>query len=320
MQDAAHGNAELTGELRKFLLGRGASLVGFGDVSRMEGAPEIQRPERYLANAKSMISIALHINEGCCDHVAQKKVASWHSYQIFTLGIINPSLDRLAFEASTFLEDRGHTAYPFPANSPHLLRPSREYPGGPGDISHKHVAVACGLGELGWHTMVLTPEFGTRQKLTTVLTTAPLAPDAIMAQGDLCDPRACGYQCARVCPTAAIPKAGTDETTVKASMDGVLLRYGKLVGWRCRWGCSGMIKATGGYKSIPIPKEEPTEDELLGYKAQMDPWQLREHSKSYAGLVPYCGKCLGVCPVKQGKHPFKKRVDELSSFPRTTQE
>jgi len=56
------------------------------------------------------------------------------------------------------------------------------------------------------------------------------------------------------------------------------------------------------------------------YKAQMDPWQLREHTKSYAGLVPYCGKCLGICPVKRGKHPFKKRVDELSSSSRTTHE
>ena len=56
--------------------------------------------------------------------------------------------------------------------------------------------------------------------------------------------------------------------------------------------------------SLPIPKEEPMKDELLEYKAQMDPWQLWEHTKSYAGLVPYCGKCLGICPVKQGKHPF----------------
>lgn len=281
-----HGDTKLTGELREFLRERGASLVGFGDVSRMEGAPEIQRPERYLANARSMISIALHINEGCCDHVAQREVASWHSYQIFTLGIVNPILDRLAFEASTFLEDRGHTTYPFPANSPHLLRPSREYPGGPGDISHKHVAVACGLGELGWHTMVMTPEFGTRQKLTTVLTTAPLAPDAIVAQGELCDPEACGYQCARACPTAAIPRAGTGETTVQVSMDGVRLRYGRLVGWRCRWGCSGMLKATGGYKNIPIPNEEPTEDELLEYKAQMDPWQLRDITSRTPGWCP----------------------------------
>jgi hypothetical protein len=69
-----------------------------------------------------------------------------------------------------------------------------------------------------------------------------------------------------------------------------------------------MLKATGGYKTIPLPKQEPTEDELLEYKAQMDPWQLREHNKSYAGLVPYCGKCLGTCPVKQGQHPFTKGI------------
>ena len=299
-------DAELTAALREFLLRRGASLVGFGDPSRMEGAPDIQRPDRYLADAMGMISIALHISEGCCDHVAQESVASWHSYQIFTLGIVNPSLDRLAFEASTFLEDRGYIAYPFPANAPHDFRPTREHPGGLGDISHTHIAVACGLGELGWHTMLLTPEFGTRQKLTTVLTTAPLTPDPMAPQGELCDPEACGYQCARACPTAAIPNAETPDTSPEVNMDGMRLRYGKLVGWRCRWGCSGMLRSTGGYKNIPIPREEPTADELLGYKAQMDVWQLREQTKSYAGLVPYCGKCLGVCPVKRGEQPFRK--------------
>lgn len=299
---------KLTEELREFLLRRGASLVGFGDVSSMKGAPEIQRPERYLPDAKSMISIALHISEGCCDHVAQKKVASYHSYQIFSMGIVNPSLDRLALAASTFLEERGHIAYPFPANFPHVLRPTPEYPGGPGDISHTHVAVACGLGGFGWHSMVQTPEFGTRQKFTTILTTAPLVPDPMMVQGELCDPEACGYQCARACPTAAIPKARTEETTAEVNINGIRLEYGKLVGWKCRWGCSGMLKSTGGYKNIPMPKEEPTEDELLVYKAQVDRWQLRVETKSYAGAVPYCGKCLGVCPVKRGKHPFKKKA------------
>ena len=127
-----------------------------------------------------------------------------------------------------------------------------------------------------------------------------------MAQGDLCDPEACGYRCARACPTAAIPTAKTEETTAEVNMNGVRLEYSKLIGWRCRWGCSGMLKTTGGYKDILMPDEEPTEDELLKYKAQMDPWQLREERKSYAGAVPYCGKCLGVCPVKQGKRPFRK--------------
>lgn len=317
-QTTVAGDEKLTRRLRKFLLQHGASLVGFGDVSRMDGAPAIQCPERYLPNARSMVSIALHINEGCCEHVARKDVASWRSFQIFTLGIVNPSLDRLALDASTFLEDRGFIAYPFPANSPHTIRPTPEYPGGPGDISHKHVAVACGLGELGWHSMLLTPQFGTRQKLTTLLTTAPLVADPIMDQGTLCNPEACGFQCAKVCPTAAIPKVRTEETKLDVRMNDTLIEYGKLIGWRCRWGCSGMLKSTGGYKNIPMPDEEPAEDELLKYKAQMDPWQLREHTKSYAGLVPYCGKCLCVCPVKQGLHPFEKRERQAASSKQQT--
>ena len=45
--------------------------------------------------------------------------------------------------------------------------------------------------------------------------------------------------------------------------------YAKIVGWRCRWGCSGMLKCTGGYKDIPMPDAEPTPDELLRYKAEV---------------------------------------------------
>lgn len=46
---------------------------------------------------------------------------------------------------------------------------------------------------------------------------------------------------------------------------------------------SGMLKSTGGYKNIPMPREEPTDEELLVYKAQVDRWQLREETKSYIG-------------------------------------
>lgn len=297
---------QLTEELRAQFKKEGASLVGFANIERYNGAPKNQHPRRYLPDTRSLISIAIHINEGVCEHVAQKNVATWHSFQIYTLGIVNPLLDRLALTAAMYLEDRGYLAYPFPANSPHDIRPTREYPGGPGDISHKHVAVACGVGELGWHTMLLTPEFGTRQKLVSVITTAPLAADPMLKPGSLCDAETCGYLCAKSCPTAAIPKKKIPEVTVGLTMDGHRMEYSKLIGWRCRWGCSGMLKNTGGYKNIPMPKEEPLEEELLKYKAQMDPWQLREQTKTYAGLVPYCGKCLCVCPVKRGRRPFTR--------------
>ena len=196
-----------------------------------------------------------------------------------------------------FLEKLGYRAYPFPANMPHISKPSEEYPGGPGDISHKHVAVACGLGQIGWHNLLISPQFGTRQKLTTIITGAPLEPDP-MCEDRLCDPLACGFQCARACPTAAIPGTLGAKTTIR--MRDKPVQYAKIVGWRCRWGCSGMLKSAGGYTDVPMPDEEPTAEELLRCKAQLDPWQVRLKATS-GGLLPYCGRCLCVCPAGRSR-------------------
>jgi len=287
--------ARLTGALRSYLQEEGADLVGFGDVSRLDGAPEEMRPQRYLPDARFMISIGVRVNEAVCDLIARHARAgtdppSYHSYQLFTLVMINRELDRLAYLGAKFIEDRGHRAYPFPANVPHILKPSKEYPGGPGDVSHKHIAVACGLGRIGWHTMLITPQFKTRQKLVSIVTNAPLVSDPMYGE-TLCDPVACGTYCATVCPTSAIP-TDTDRK-VSCVIGGMEVVYGRLEGWRCRWGCSGMLKCTGGYTDIPIPGEEPTDEELLVYKSRVDPWQTR--LKNYVGLVPYCGRCYTVC-------------------------
>jgi len=280
-------------------------LIGFGPVERLQGSPEIMQPTRYLRDGTSLISIALHVNEAACDLIAESirgegLPASYHSYQMFTLTIINPQLDRLAYLGAKFLEQRGYRAYPFPANLPHVLKPSSQYPGGPGDISHKHVAVACGLGRLGWHTLLITPQFGTRQKLVSIVTNAPLEPDP-MCDTELCDPLECGFQCARGCPTAAIPS--TLSRRIRIEIGGMPTEYAAIVGWRCRWGCSGMLKCTGGYKDIPLPDTEPTAEELLRYKAQVDPWQDR--LRSLSGLVPFCGRCLCICP-RPNKHAVEK--------------
>jgi epoxyqueuosine reductase QueG len=301
--------ATLTEDLRNYLQEEGADLTGFGGVNRLEGAPEIMRPQRYLPDASSVIAIGVHVNEAVCNLIARHArrgtdPPSYHSYQLFTLVMINRELDRLAYLGAKYLEDLGYHAYPFPANVPHITKPSKEYPGGPGDVSHKHIAVACGLGQIGWHTMLITPQFKTRQKLVSITTNAPLVSDP-MCEDTLCNPESCGRLCASVCPTNAIP---TDaEKSERCIVGGREVVYCRLEGWRCRWGCSGMLKCTGGYRDIPIPDEEPNEEELLEYKARVDPWQTR--LKNTVGLVPYCGRCYTVCPGsglhrkgRQGKH------------------
>lgn len=282
--------------VKEYLKGCGADLVGIGPVERLLGAPEEMQPQRYLSEARVMISIGLHINEASCELIARSVrehtvPPSYHSYQLFTLAIINPQLDAIAYHGAKLIEGLGYLAYPFPANLPHVLKPSSEYPGGPGDISHKHVAMACGLGQIGWSSLFLTPQFGARQKLTTIITNAPLLPDP-MFEGELCNPVRCGFQCADACPTDAIPKSLDGKVSIRVKDQPV--EYGRIVGWRCRWGCSGMLRCTGGYKDIPMPDEEPTAEELLRYKSQVDRWQ--ERLRNLSGLLPYCGRCLCICP------------------------
>jgi len=102
-------------------------------VNRLDGAPEEMRPQCYLPDARYMIAIGLRVNEAVCDLIAQHArndtdPPSYHSYQIYTLVMINREIDRLAYLGAKYFEGSGYRAYPFPANVPHLLKPSKEYP------------------------------------------------------------------------------------------------------------------------------------------------------------------------------------------------
>jgi len=66
------------------------------------------------------------------------------------------------------------------------------------------IAIDAGLGEMGRSNMVITPEFGSRLRLCSVITDLPLQPDkpidfGIQAFCERCD------KCARACPGRALP-------------------------------------------------------------------------------------------------------------------
>lgn len=49
-----------------------------------------------------------------------------------------------------------------------------------GDLSHKHAAVACGLGNFGLNNLVISPGCAPRIRLVTILTNAELKYDGIL--------------------------------------------------------------------------------------------------------------------------------------------
>jgi ferredoxin len=51
-----------------------------------------------------------------------------------------------------------------------------------GPFSHRHAATRAGLGEFGYNNLVLTKEFGPRQRFNSIITDAPLAADAMVTE------------------------------------------------------------------------------------------------------------------------------------------
>ena len=74
-------------------------------------------------------------------------------------------------------------------------------PKGFAPFSHRHAAVAAGLGEFGLNNLLLTPRYGPRQRLVSIITTAPLEPDPIIEK-PICLGEKCSL-CIKRCPAGA---------------------------------------------------------------------------------------------------------------------
>jgi len=83
----------------------------------------------------------------------------------------NRLLDEIAFKTSLKLQKDGFRSLPIPASQ---ILDRENYPG---TISHKAVARMAGLGWQGKSLLIITPQYGPRVRLVTVLVDAPLRAD-----------------------------------------------------------------------------------------------------------------------------------------------
>ena len=106
---------------------------------------------------------------------------------------VNYFLDRVGLLLSRFLQSKGYESLPVPASQ------MVDWEKQAGHLSHKRLAVSAGLGWIGRNNLLVTPEFGSRIRLATVLTAAPLSVGTPVPFG-------CGdcHKCLSRCPAAAI--------------------------------------------------------------------------------------------------------------------
>ncbi len=171
-------------EIEALLLKNGASLVGFSFLG--DKAP----PE--FPHLQYAVTIVRRLSDTIVKTIdTRPSIMYFHHYRT-----TNTKLDLLALDVVDWMEAQGYSALPVAASQ----STPTEKEAYRGVFPHKTAAVLSGLGFIGKNALFITPEYGSKVRLATVLTDMPLT-----AQKPLQEPK-CGACeiCKQACPAHAI--------------------------------------------------------------------------------------------------------------------
>ena len=258
---------------------------GVANVERFAGAPAGSRPTEILPGAKSVVVMAVKLSLGAVQNIFRAHedgirgalgIYGSYAYAMFP----NYSLKFAAYSLARQLEKRGHMSNPMPS--------------GPGSasifLSNRHAAAAAGIGYLGWHGLLTTPDYGPRVRIVSVVTRAELEPDPLVPVPSICDPVKCGI-CIKICPSHAI----TREKYHSCKIDNVEYTYSKLNWAACQMCTEGLTNKNMALNNYPMPDHEITMDDLNEARKQMDPRQKFEVIGTSSAF--HCGFCQANCPI-----------------------
>jgi epoxyqueuosine reductase len=181
-------------ELREFAFQQGASLFGVADIA---GLPErhCSLSPKTLGGLERAVSMAFHLS----DRILEDIVDGPTRLYFFHYQRVNVLLDELGLKVSNFIQSRGYDALPIPASQ--IIDWEKQL----AHVSHKHIAARAGIGWIGRNNLLVSSQFGSRQRLVTVLTNMPLKLDKPLPWG-------CGecHDCISSCPSQSIKENPED--------------------------------------------------------------------------------------------------------------
>jgi len=210
---------DLNAETVRILKDRGADLVGFADVSRL--------PAEVTNGLPRAVSIAVALNP-----IVIRDIRSGPTPKYFAeYERANALLTRLSEEAAAVLTKAGNQAQPFQPTTEQIDRTRLS-----ARLQHKTVATRAGLGWIGKSGLLVTKEYGSALRLTSVLT------DAELETAMPTDASSCGdcRQCVEHCPAKAITGESWEPGTTREHLYSAAACFRKA---RDFAGCLG-IKAT----------------------------------------------------------------------------
>ncbi|MBQ3076062.1 MAG: hypothetical protein IJC26_08330 [Clostridia bacterium] len=221
----------LTRTIKEMAMELGADMVGIAPISRFEGMTPMLRPTAHLPEAKSVVCLGIHHPDASVDWCGEPNPNFPAAFQI---GMI-PKLDAICFRMCKWLENEGYPTICQPCTT---YWRHRKYK----DIPYEHTAawnhmpafVAAGLGEYGYHGMVMSPKYGPRQRIISFITSADLEPDELYRGDPLCD--LC-LGCAKHCAGQNYKTSRLNEPKFfDFTIEDKHFRYPNINRWRCFYG------------------------------------------------------------------------------------
>ena len=176
-------------QVKETVYSLGADLCGIASMDRFSEAPKGYHPRDVFPECRSVISFACRFPVGalkCNTSAVYTRIRN----------SLTPKMDAIALDLCVQLEKSGYLAVPVPTNESEWDNSTGRWRS---IVSQKHAAQAAGLGTIGRHSLLITPEYGSMVWLGMVLTNAELEADELIE--NICT--GCNL-CVSACPVNAL--------------------------------------------------------------------------------------------------------------------
>ena len=255
--------SDMSLRIRELAVTLGADIVGIASADAINAiAPAGHRPEDTLPRAQSVVCLGIKTLNSVFQSPNPRvaRVSYVHSHR---------RLNDMGWEIASFFEQEGYEALPITSDVPIDMM---EKKGLWGDISHRHVAMAAGLGKIGKNQLLLTPQYGAKIRLTSIVTAAPLKSDE-EANLQIC-PEGCNL-CIDSCPAKALSSENFDKVACVRYMH--------------RYNLYGLLRHIGKILDVDSKDEKK--------KLAFDRTISEIYMSLRSGDPPQCIECVRVCPA-----------------------
>jgi len=192
-------DSKLTDEIFNIFKEHDFGLAGFAPEERFAGAPEGHKPKDLLPSATGVIVGAIKQIDSVVDRLPESRFSYSQQHHI-----LNTKQDTVGLSVSRYLQKNGYESVHIPSEGFHEARLFLGY------FSHRHAARAAGLGDIGINNLFVTPQYGARVRIMSIITNAPLVPSPTLDENPCKQfQHICKKSCVTMCPAGAIDKDGT---------------------------------------------------------------------------------------------------------------